>query len=161
MVTALERKYADFDGLNLTWETLEGLVKHNGPLNGPHNAAVRRIAAGLSGWRDFMIDGWSCGEAQVAALADDIAYATHDIDDGLRAGLITIDDLRAGRRWRGRSSTRRRLPRRSAEPSRRQLRRQSPHDHVVDRRSRRRQSQPSRGTRAQPRRTTSATLVAP
>jgi dGTPase len=95
VVTSLERKYTEFDGLNLTWETLEGLMKHNGPLNGSRFAAVRRVAAGLSAWQDFMIADWSCAEAQVAALADDIAYATHDVDDGLRAGLINIDDLSA------------------------------------------------------------------
>ncbi len=95
VVTRLERKYVDFDGLNLSWECLEGLIKHNGPLTGPHNEAVRRVAAGLSAWQEFDTGAWPCAEAQVAALADDIAYATHDVDDGLRAGLITIEDLAA------------------------------------------------------------------
>lgn len=93
VVTKLERKYAAFDGLNLTWETLEGLIKHNGPLVGTGAEATRRVLEGLGTWRDFDIDAWPCAEAQVAALADDVAYATHDIDDGLRAGLISLDDL--------------------------------------------------------------------
>jgi dGTPase len=102
IVTRLERKYAGFDGLNLTWETLEGLAKHNGPLAPDENAipeacsqhrAVAKVAAGLSRWRSLDPGRWAAGEAQVAALADDIAYATHDIDDGLRAGLITVADL--------------------------------------------------------------------
>ena len=95
VVTRLERKYTAFDGLNLSWESLEGLIKHNGPLSGPHNEAVLKVIAGLSAWQDFAAGEWPCAEAQVAALADDIAYATHDIDDGLRAGLITIADLAA------------------------------------------------------------------
>ncbi len=93
VVTKLERKYAAFDGLNLTFETLEGLIKHNGPLTGPAAEPTRRVIKNLAHWQDFAISAWPCGEAQVAALADDIAYATHDIDDGLRAGLISIDDL--------------------------------------------------------------------
>jgi dGTPase len=93
VVTKLERKYTEFDGLNLTWETLEGLVKHNGPLDEQKPAAVLRVIRALSGWQDFAVEAWPCAEAQVAALADDIAYATHDIDDGLRAGLIDVADL--------------------------------------------------------------------
>ncbi len=95
VVSKLERKYVHFDGLNLTWETLEGLIKHNGPLAGQGAAPSRRVLKDLETWQDFHVDDWPSGEAQVAALADDIAYATHDIDDGLRAGLITIDDLAA------------------------------------------------------------------
>ena len=101
VVTRLERRYAAFDGLNLTWETLEGLVKHNGPLTdragrpsalpcGPRPAAGdRRIRRGAP------LDLWSYpgGEAQAGAIADDIAYDAHDIDDGLRAELFTLDDL--------------------------------------------------------------------
>src|SRR3984957_3503495 len=101
VVTVLERRYAQFDGLNLTWETLEGLVKHNGPLTGrtgepsgryrrrglPH--AIRVYAKS----RDLELWSWPGAEAQIAALADDIAYDAHDIDDGLRAGLFTLDDL--------------------------------------------------------------------
>jgi dGTPase len=95
VVTKLERKYPAFDGLNLTWETLEGLVKHNGPLVGGKAEPLRRALAGLDFRIDLAVDAWPCAEAQVAALADDIAYATHDVDDGLRAQLITVDDLRA------------------------------------------------------------------
>jgi dGTPase len=94
VVTILERKYPAFDGLNLTWETLEGLIKHNGPLVGAKSEPLRRILESLEVGHDFVIESWPCAEAQVAALADDIAYATHDVDDGLRAGLITIEDLR-------------------------------------------------------------------
>ncbi len=93
VVTKLERKYAAFDGLNLTWETLEGLIKHNGPLLGPGADATRRVISTVMRGQDFDIAAWPCAEAQVAALADDIAYATHDIDDGLRAGLIMLEDL--------------------------------------------------------------------
>lgn len=93
IVTRLERKYEAFDGLNLTWETLEGLAKHNGPLMQGVTTAVAKAAAGLGRWRSLDLDRWASGEAQVAALADDIAYATHDVDDGLRAGLIAIADL--------------------------------------------------------------------
>ena len=95
VVTRLERKYAAFDGLNLTWESLEGLLKHNGPVVASPSSPMQRMIDDLSGWRDFGLTLWPCAEAQAAALADDIAYATHDVDDGLRAGLITIADLAA------------------------------------------------------------------
>jgi dGTPase len=95
VVTALERRYADFDGLNLTWETLEGLIKHNGPLVNAKSSATRRVLKQVERWQSFDLELWPCAEAQVAALADDIAYATHDIDDGLRAGLISMEDLAA------------------------------------------------------------------
>jgi dGTPase len=95
VVTRLERKYAGFDGLNLTLETLEGLVKHNGPLSGEgRGTAPLREAiaeAGLAG--RLHDDAYAPAEAQAAALADDIAYNSHDLDDGLRAGLIGLDDL--------------------------------------------------------------------
>lgn len=91
VVTALERKYANFDGLNLTWETLEGLAKHNGPV--PPGSAVAKVAQRLERWKSLDLSSWPSAEAQVAALADDIAYVTHDIDDGLRAHLITLADL--------------------------------------------------------------------
>jgi dGTPase len=95
VVTRLERKYAGFDGLNLTYETLEGLVKHNGPLTGQgrHETVLRReiVAAGLSD--QLHLDAFAPAEAQAAAIADDIAYNSHDLDDGLRAGLIRLEDL--------------------------------------------------------------------
>jgi dGTPase len=98
VVTRLERKYAAFDGLNLTFETLEGLVKHNGPLTpaGVAGGDVLRRAideAGIAASR-LHPDLYAPAEAQVAAIADDVAYNSHDLDDGLRAGLIALDDLR-------------------------------------------------------------------
>ncbi len=89
-LTVIERPYPRWDGLNLTWETLEGLAKHNGPVRHPGWALAEADAA-------FSLDltSWSGLEAQVAALADDIAYDNHDIDDGLRAGLLTLDQLMA------------------------------------------------------------------
>jgi dGTPase len=91
-VTAIERKYLGFDGLNLTWETLEGLAKHNGPITDPINA-LSKVLRRLETWQSFDGHHWPSAEAQAASLADDIAYLTHDIDDGLRAHLITVDDL--------------------------------------------------------------------
>lgn len=93
VVTKLERKYLGFDGLNLTWETLEGLAKHNGPLTANSSAGLSKVVARLEEWRGFDDDKWPSAEAQVAAISDDIAYLNHDIDDGLRAGLITLADL--------------------------------------------------------------------
>ncbi len=94
IVTKLERRYFQFEGLNLTWETLEGLVKHNGPLVGFPGAKPLPLAiAGYAAKDDLQLDSYASAEAQVAALSDDIAYNNHDIDDGLRAGLFTIDDL--------------------------------------------------------------------
>src|ERR1700682_6466993 len=102
VVTSLEHRYPDFDGLNLTWETLEGIVKHNGPLMERSGAPVGHyrehgIPAGISDYnRLYDLELWSFAslEAQAAAIADDIAYDAHDIDDGLRAGLFTVDDLK-------------------------------------------------------------------
>ncbi|HTG05334.1 MAG TPA: deoxyguanosinetriphosphate triphosphohydrolase [Bradyrhizobium sp.] len=102
VVTSLEHRYPEFDGLNLTWETLEGIVKHNGPLAERNGAAAGRyrdhgIPSGISDYtRTYDLELWSFAslEAQVAAIADDIAYDAHDIDDGLRAGLFTVDDLK-------------------------------------------------------------------
>lgn len=91
IITHLERRYALFDGLNLTWETLEGVAKHNGPLAGPAPPYVQAYSAE----QDLALSSWPSAEAQVAALADDIAYTNHDIDDGLRAGLFRVDDLLA------------------------------------------------------------------
>lgn len=94
IVTRLENRYADYDGLNLSWETLEGLIKHNGPLIGGGKGPLPpSIAAFQQEW-DLWPDSWPSMEAQVAALADDIAYNSHDLDDGLRARLFEIDDIR-------------------------------------------------------------------
>lgn len=101
IVTRLERRYAAFDGLNLTWETLEGLVKHNGPLiDGEGHALGSYRESGLPAAiidyaeaHDLMLASFASAEAQAAAIADDIAYNAHDIDDGLRAGLFDVIDL--------------------------------------------------------------------
>ena len=90
IVTTFEQRYPDFDGLNLTWESLEGIVKHNGPL---HEAVPSGIAE-FNARFDLELWSYASLEAQIAALSDDIAYDAHDIDDGLRAGLFTVDDLR-------------------------------------------------------------------
>lgn len=103
IVTRLERRYADFDGLNLSWEALEGLVKHNGPLLDAEGKPTERYAkTGIpmaiveyQERQDLWLDSHASAEAQAAALADDIAYNAHDIDDGLRAGLFELSDLRA------------------------------------------------------------------
>jgi dGTPase len=94
VVTALERRYANFDGLNLTWETLEGLVKHNGPLLGPdaRGPAPESVLA-YCARHDLELATYASLEAQAAALADDIAYNNHDIDDGYRAGLFGLHEL--------------------------------------------------------------------
>src|SRR6266481_6139915 len=102
VVTSLEHRYPDFDGLNLTWESLEGIVKHNGPLIDKNGAPVGRyrghgIPIGIAeynGVYDLELSSFASLEAQVAAIADDIAYDAHDIDDGLRAGLFKVDDLK-------------------------------------------------------------------
>ncbi len=101
VLTKLERHYAQFDGLNLTWETLEGLVKHNGPLVNAEGDPVGRYREGglpeaiveYSGTHDLELSSYASAEAQVAAISDDIAYNAHDIDDGLRAGLFGLIDL--------------------------------------------------------------------
>jgi dGTPase len=103
VVTALERRYANFDGLNLTWETLEGLVKHNGPLTDRAGTPVERYRsrglprtiADYSRIHDLDLWSYPSLEAQAGAIADDIAYDAHDIDDGLRAAMFPIDDLAA------------------------------------------------------------------
>jgi dGTPase len=102
VITALEHRYPEFDGLNLTWESLEGIVKHNGPLTERGGAPAGRyretgIPVGIADFnRKYDLELWSFAslEAQAAAFADDIAYDAHDIDDGLRAGLFTVDDLK-------------------------------------------------------------------
>ncbi len=96
ILTMLERRYADFDGLNLTWETLEGVVKHNGPLLPQAGAPAAGLPTTLAAFQsvcDLELHTNPGAEAQVAALADDIAYNNHDIDDGLRAGLFTVDEV--------------------------------------------------------------------
>jgi dGTPase len=95
ILTRLEQRYAEFDGLNLTWETLEGTVKHNGPLlrKGGDSKHLPATIAEYVGRNDLELATWPSAEAQVAALSDDIAYNNHDIDDALRAGLFAITDL--------------------------------------------------------------------
>jgi dGTPase len=101
VVTRLERRYPRFDGLNLVWETLEGLVKHNGPLTLPGEAGGQAAVGGSLPFavaehaevQDLWLWSFASVEAQAAAIADDIAYDAHDIDDGLRAGLLALDDL--------------------------------------------------------------------
>ena len=120
IVTRLERHYADFDGLNLTWETLEGIAKHNGPLLPAREGAP--LAAAIADYvrlHDLELHTQAGAEAQVAALSDDVAYVNHDLHDGLRAGLF--DDAEAAalpivgpayaevdRLWPGLDATRRR-----------------------------------------------------
>ncbi|WP_392711143.1 deoxyguanosinetriphosphate triphosphohydrolase [Rhizobium ruizarguesonis] len=97
IVTKLERRYAEFDGINLTWESLEGLVKHNGPLLTPDGVGthgpVPQPILDYCELHDLELASYASLEAQVAAIADDIAYNTHDIDDGLRSGYLTFDML--------------------------------------------------------------------
>ncbi|TFF19950.1 deoxyguanosinetriphosphate triphosphohydrolase [Jiella endophytica] len=100
IVTALESRYAEFDGLNLSFETLEGLVKHNGPLTGPHAVGeggeghpVPRPILDFDAQMPLGLGRFADLEAQAAAISDDIAYNTHDLDDGLRAGLIALSDI--------------------------------------------------------------------
>jgi len=103
VVTRLERRYAGFDGLNLTYETLEGLVKHNGPLTDASGRAIGRHAAhgvaqailDYNAVQDLELALYPSAEAQAGAIADDIAYDAHDIDDGLRARMFAIDELAA------------------------------------------------------------------
>jgi dGTPase len=98
IVTRLERHYADFDGLNLTWESLEGIAKHNGPVIGPnadkkHEGPLPYALAEVNTAWDLELHTHASAEAQVAAIADDVAYSHHDLHDGLRSGLFTEDDL--------------------------------------------------------------------
>lgn len=102
VVTKLERRYPEFDGLNLSWEALEGLVKHNGPLidregRGVGSYAGKALPVAILDYvaeQDLELSSYASAEAQAAAIADDIAYDAHDIDDGLRAGLLHVDGLR-------------------------------------------------------------------
>ena len=98
IVTRLERHYADFDGLNLTWESLEGIAKHNGPVTGPnadakHAGPLPYALAEVNAQWDLALHTHASAEAQVAAIADDVAYSHHDLHDGLRSGLFDEADL--------------------------------------------------------------------
>lgn len=90
VLTMLEKRYAEFDGLNLSWETLEGVVKHNGPIIGNIPKTIEQYNKNY----DLALHTFPSAEAQIAALADDIAYHCHDIDDGLKAGLFSIADIK-------------------------------------------------------------------
>ena len=95
LITRLERRHAAFDGLNLTWETLEGVVKHNGPLEGANAHRAEKLPIAIAEYnarQDLWLGTHTSLEAQVAAISDDIAYNNHDIDDGLRAGLFSFAD---------------------------------------------------------------------
>lgn len=93
VVTRLEHRYPQFEGLNLSWETVEGVVKHNGPVSHRlHEPAWKAIADYAPGW-DLRLGTFASLEAQAAAIADDIAYNNHDVDDGVQAGLFTLEDL--------------------------------------------------------------------
>ncbi len=95
VVTYLEKRYPRFDGLNLSWETLEGLVKHNGPLiKEGIKCDVPTVIKDFNALYDLELDSYSSGEAQVAAISDDIAYNNHDIDDAYHAGILSIEDLK-------------------------------------------------------------------
>ncbi len=93
VVTELERRYPDFSGLNLTWETLEGIIKHNGPVTEKLGKPSWKAISKYDGEYKLGLNTWASAEAQVAALADDIAYNNHDVDDGVEAGLFTLDEL--------------------------------------------------------------------
>lgn len=95
IVTLLEKHYAEFDGLNLTWDTLEGIAKHNGPVTGPGSKGepVPIALAEYNEQHDLELHTHASGEAQVAAIADDVAYNNHDLHDGLRAGLFAEEDI--------------------------------------------------------------------
>jgi dGTPase len=117
IVTRLETPYPDFDGLNLSWEALEGLAKHNGPIAGPTWAMTEANEE----W-DLELGSWPGLEAQIAAISDDIAYDNHDIDDGLRAGLLQLEELLGlpliGQLW---SAIEKRHPRLSVDKKQRAL----------------------------------------
>ncbi len=93
VVTELERRYPAFPGLNLTWETLEGVVKHNGPVSAMLERPAWRAISEFDLGFPLDLGGWASPEAQVAAIADDIAYNNHDVDDGLEAGLFRLEEL--------------------------------------------------------------------
>jgi len=93
VVTKLERRYPRFEGLNLTWETLEGVIKHNGPVSDKLDRPSWRAIGEFDAEYDLRLSTWASAEAQVAALSDDIAYNNHDVDDGVQAGLLQLDEL--------------------------------------------------------------------
>ncbi|HYG27230.1 MAG TPA: deoxyguanosinetriphosphate triphosphohydrolase [Caulobacteraceae bacterium] len=93
VATELEHRYPEFIGLNLTWETLEGIIKHNGPVTAKLDRPSWAAVAAYEAEYPLRLDTWASAEAQVAALADDIAYNNHDVDDGVAAGLFSLDDL--------------------------------------------------------------------
>ncbi len=95
VVTKLEKKYPDFDGLNLTWESLEGLIKHNGPLykKGQKKPKLEITLGEISKQWDMKLDTFASLEAQIAGLSDDIAYNSHDLDDGLTGGILNLKDV--------------------------------------------------------------------
>ncbi len=95
VVTELERRYPDFDGLNLSWETLEGVLKHNGPIDDRLSRPSWRAIARFNVEYDLRPATYASAEAQAAAIADDIAYNNHDVDDGVQAGLFRLDELQA------------------------------------------------------------------
>lgn len=93
VVTKLEERYPQFEGLNLAWETLEGVIKHNGPISHRLDDPSWKWVADFTAEYDLRPDTWASAEAQVAAIADDIAYNNHDVDDGIQAGLFRIEDV--------------------------------------------------------------------
>ena len=93
VLSEIERQYPRFPGLNLTWETLEGVVKHNGPVTSLLERPVWTAVVEFDRAFDLDLAGWASAEAQVAALSDDVAYNNHDVDDGLQAGLFRLDEL--------------------------------------------------------------------
>ena len=97
ILTLLEKRYIKFDGMNLTWETLEGVAKHNGPVTGKNrvssNKKIHKLMLDYDSYYKLDLDNFSSAEAQIAAISDDIAYNMHDIDDGIRAKILLIEEL--------------------------------------------------------------------
>ncbi|ABD45359.1 dGTPase family protein [Ehrlichia chaffeensis str. Heartland] len=97
ILTFLEKRYIKFDGMNLTWETLEGVAKHNGPITGENrinsNKKIHKFMLDYDSYYKLDLDNFSSAEAQIASISDDIAYNMHDIDDGIRAKILVIEEL--------------------------------------------------------------------